>query len=165
MSSGSIVVVEQAQIQPARMTLLPKGSQLRVTHNLGIVQSASTDLDLVVLGKVESTLKRADSITAWLWIRARLLTIKKDQVTFHPERELSSGAVLEVQFSNARAAAVRLVLEQDQAVVIKSDALQGSVTVRSEHLGQFTVRLKVDSGADDQGGGETEHGNKLQPAG
>ena len=44
LAHGEIVAVEQAKIQLARMSLLPRGARLRVTHNLGRVQSASTDL-------------------------------------------------------------------------------------------------------------------------
>jgi len=37
---GELVVVEQSQIEPQRMTLLTRGSRLRVIHELGRVISA-----------------------------------------------------------------------------------------------------------------------------
>jgi len=142
LARGEIVAVEQAKIQPARMSLLPRGVRLRVTHDLGRVQSASTDLALAIGGQVHSLLRRPDG----LYYRVEMeqgepLLLKKDAVIFHPEHDLSAGAALEIRLEDNKVQSVRLVAEDDQAVVVKIELPKRSVTVHGKHCGSLTVRL------------------------
>ena len=54
---GEIVSVDHQLIMPKRVTLLPKGTPLLVTHELGIVQSASTELSPARQGVIVAILK------------------------------------------------------------------------------------------------------------
>jgi hypothetical protein len=106
---GQIVVVEASQITPARLTLLPKGARLRVTHNLGQVVSASTDLALALSGVVTGVTPTPQGPAYRLDMeQGPPLRVARSQVSLHPEHELSPGAVLAVELENGQLKRARL---------------------------------------------------------
>jgi DEAD/DEAH box helicase domain-containing protein len=143
--SGEIVIVTHDQVSPVRMTLLAKGMRLRVTHDLGRVQSASTDLSLIVPGRVRSLRRSATGTSYRIDLdQGDAIELHGDRITGHPDRPLHPGARVDVQFEDRQVRSARLVSEREAAEVAKIDLRQGIVQVVGAARDRYTVRLPLD---------------------
>lgn len=143
LAHGEMVIVPHSLIRPARMTLLPKGSRILVTHQLGQVESATTDLTYTVTGVVGQPSKALQEAAYVIDLsQGGSVRLEKAQIQGHPPaRSLIPGAVLEMMFENGSVSGARLVREHDRAVVQRIDPLKKTVTVRADHGDSFTIRL------------------------
>lgn len=140
---GEIVVVDHNLIQPTRQTLLKRGARLMVEHDLGRVQSASTNLSMTQAGKV-TEVKRRPGETAYAVDIAGggLIEVSKDRIQPHPKgRDLLIGAALDLYYEEGALTAVRLVGEKDVARITNIDAGQRIVSLAGKGSGGYTVRL------------------------
>ena len=140
---GELVIVEQAQIEPQRMTLLTRGKRLRVIHELGRVLSASTDLVMMVRGKVRQVIKQtAKTLYQVETDQKKVVILDKSQVTPHLQRDLLTGAELDLRLSeDGRVTQAVLVVENDRARLIRIEQAHQQVSVLGSHGDRFTVRL------------------------
>ena len=114
---GEMLVVEQSQIEPQRMTLLPQGTRLRIIHDLGRVLSASTDLLMMVRGNVRQVVRQgARTLYQVETEQGKVFILDKSQVTPHPARDLLTGAELDLRLSDTgQVTQAILAVENDQA--------------------------------------------------
>lgn len=140
---GGIVIVEHTQIEPQRMTLLTRGTRLRVTHELGKVLSASTDLAVMVRGKVRQVLKQAAKTLYQVETdQGKVVVLEQSQVAHHPQRDLLNGAELDLHLSeDGLVIQAMLVLENDRARLVRIESERLQVSVLGSHGDRFTVRL------------------------
>lgn len=128
---GEIVIVAHTQIQPDRSTLLIKGSQLKVNHELGRVQSASTDLSLEQSARVVSPVRKPPGYKLELEDGSRFV-VSREAVRLHPRRDLLIGAVLSVRIEAEKITQVTLVSEKQPVRVEKTDLEAGTVRVTAD---------------------------------
>jgi DEAD/DEAH box helicase domain-containing protein len=144
--SVGIVVVAHAQVTPVRVPALEKGARLRVTHDLGRVQLASTDLSLTVLGRVRG-IQRSPVGTSYRveMDQGAPVQIHRDRIARHPEqRPLLVGAVLEVAFEDKSVRGARLVSEKERGTLARIDLHASTAQVIGESKERYTVRLPAD---------------------
>ena len=97
---GEIVSVDHQLIMPKRVTLLPKGTPLLVTHELGIVQSASTELSPARRGVIVAILKHEQKTRYQVNLdQGQPVLVRQELVSFHPLRDLLKGALLQLSFN------------------------------------------------------------------
>jgi hypothetical protein len=140
---GGIVVVEHAQIDPQRMTLLSRGTRLRVTHELGKVLSASTDLAMMVRGKVRQVLKQTTKTLYQVeTAQGKIVVLEQSQVDHHPQRDLLNGAEIDLHLTeDGRVIQAILIVENDRARLVRIESESLQVSVLGSHGDRFTVRL------------------------
>ncbi len=140
---GEMLVVEQSQIEPQRMTLLPQGTRLRIIHDLGRVLSASTDLLMMVRGKVRQVVRQgARTLYQVETEQGKVFILDKSQVTPHPARDLLTGAELDLRLSDTgQVTQAILAVENDQARVVRIEPVHQQVSVLGSQGDKFTVRL------------------------
>ncbi len=140
---GEMLVVEQSQIEPQRMTLLPQGTRLRIIHELGRVLSASTDLLMIVRGKVRQVVRQgARTLYQVETDQGKVFILDKSQVTPHPARDLLTGAELDLRLSDTgQVTQAILAVENDQARVVRIEPVHQQVSVLGSQGDRFTVRL------------------------
>lgn len=139
---GGIVFFSQTLIG-LRMPLLTRGMHLLIAHNLGRVISASINLSYTQTGVVSIVKQRPGSTVYVVDIeQGGLIEITKDRIQPHPkERNLLTGAVLDLQFDGENLITARLVKENDVAKVTNVSREQRVVVILCKYAGGFTVRL------------------------
>lgn len=136
---GEMIIVPHALVQPARMTLLARGSHLLITHTLGRVEAASTDLKYALPGKVSGARGGVYQVEL---DQGGLASLAKEKVQPHPvSRGLIPGAQVEVLFNDREVLEASLVREFDRATAHKIQLDQKTVSMQGDHGDHFTVRL------------------------
>jgi DEAD/DEAH box helicase domain-containing protein len=142
LDDGPVVIVDAGQVSPARLTLLPRGTRLRVTHDLGKVEAASTELTLELRGQVKAVLHQAQGPAYRLDMeQGEPRLVRHSLLAPPPPGDLQAGAVLALTLENGQVKTARLVSERFTCQVLNVDPSKNVVRVRSSSSVTYNVRL------------------------
>ena len=140
---GEIVIVPNSLIKPSRVDSLPIGTRLVVSHHLGIVLEATTELSISQQGTICGISLENNIPNYQIELETgKLVKLNKNEVQMHPtERNLVIGAVLEIKFDNTGIVTCQPFSEKDTVTVSQKNTAKNIVTIIGKHVGEYTLRL------------------------